>query len=179
MTASLEGWNSTTELRPLSSLSIKALATSSQSARHKSHKNECVGSFRSAQAYDHSKLLSFVHETNCCRGERARRRNSHAQSSQSSHPVAQRMRALERSALGLVGRQGFEPWKPMATDLQSAPFVHLGTCPTPTQVLLNLWELLPQRRVGRVSKDRLITKIKHKPPPSVSPPISQICGPGN
>ena len=30
---------------------------------------------------------------------------------------------------GLVGRQGFEPWKPMATDLQSAPFVHLGTCP--------------------------------------------------
>lgn len=33
------------------------------------------------------------------------------------------------SKLGLVGRQGFEPWKPMATDLQSAPFVHLGTCP--------------------------------------------------
>jgi hypothetical protein len=30
---------------------------------------------------------------------------------------------------GVVGRQGFEPWKPMATDLQSAPFVHLGTCP--------------------------------------------------
>src|SRR5581483_936822 len=30
---------------------------------------------------------------------------------------------------GMVGRQGFEPWKPMATDLQSAPFVHLGTCP--------------------------------------------------
>jgi hypothetical protein len=29
----------------------------------------------------------------------------------------------------LVGRQGFEPWKPMATDLQSAPFGHLGTCP--------------------------------------------------
>jgi hypothetical protein len=29
----------------------------------------------------------------------------------------------------MVGRQGFEPWKPMATDLQSAPFVHLGTCP--------------------------------------------------
>jgi len=33
------------------------------------------------------------------------------------------------SKLGMVGRQGFEPWKPMATDLQSAPFVHLGTCP--------------------------------------------------
>jgi hypothetical protein len=30
---------------------------------------------------------------------------------------------------GVVGRQGFEPWKPMATDLQSAPFGHLGTCP--------------------------------------------------
>jgi hypothetical protein len=29
----------------------------------------------------------------------------------------------------VVGRQGFEPWKPMATDLQSAPFGHLGTCP--------------------------------------------------
>ena len=29
----------------------------------------------------------------------------------------------------MVGRQGFEPWKPMAADLQSAPFVHLGTCP--------------------------------------------------
>jgi hypothetical protein len=29
----------------------------------------------------------------------------------------------------MVGRQGFEPWKPMATDLQSAPFGHLGTCP--------------------------------------------------
>ncbi len=39
---------------------------------------------------------------------------------------------LDRVALDekiLVGRQGFEPWKPMATDLQSAPFVHLGTCP--------------------------------------------------
>src|SRR5215467_13673380 len=33
------------------------------------------------------------------------------------------------SKLCLVGRQGFEPWKPMATDLQSAPFGHLGTCP--------------------------------------------------
>jgi hypothetical protein len=31
----------------------------------------------------------------------------------------------------MVGRQGFEPWKPMATDLQSAPFGHLGTCPKP------------------------------------------------
>ena len=29
----------------------------------------------------------------------------------------------------VVGRQGFEPWKPMAADLQSAPVVHLGTCP--------------------------------------------------
>ena len=29
----------------------------------------------------------------------------------------------------LVGRQGFEPWKPLAADLQSAPVVHLGTCP--------------------------------------------------
>ena len=29
----------------------------------------------------------------------------------------------------VVGRQGFEPWKPLATDLQSAPFVHSGTSP--------------------------------------------------
>jgi hypothetical protein len=34
-----------------------------------------------------------------------------------------------QAKLGMVGRQGFEPWKPMATDLQSAPFGHLGTCP--------------------------------------------------
>ena len=35
----------------------------------------------------------------------------------------------------LVGRQGFEPWKPMATDLQSAPFVHSGTCPKPHNLI--------------------------------------------
>src|ERR1041384_4854138 len=35
----------------------------------------------------------------------------------------------------VVGRQGFEPWKPMATDLQSAPFGHLGTCPNPHYIL--------------------------------------------
>lgn len=29
----------------------------------------------------------------------------------------------------MVGRQGFEPWKPMAADLQSAPVDRLGTCP--------------------------------------------------
>ena len=31
--------------------------------------------------------------------------------------------------LKMVGRRGFEPLKPLATDLQSAPFVHLGTSP--------------------------------------------------
>jgi hypothetical protein len=36
----------------------------------------------------------------------------------------------------MVGRQGFEPWKPMATDLQSAPFVHLGTCPKLSMVII-------------------------------------------
>ena len=35
----------------------------------------------------------------------------------------------------VVGRQGFEPWKPMATDLQSAPFGHLGTCPNPPYIV--------------------------------------------
>jgi hypothetical protein len=38
----------------------------------------------------------------------------------------------------VVGRQGFEPWKPMATDLQSAPFGHLGTCPNSPANKLNL-----------------------------------------
>ena len=33
---------------------------------------------------------------------------------------------------GLVGRQGFEPWKPMASGLQPDPFVHSGTCPIGT-----------------------------------------------
>ena len=42
----------------------------------------------------------------------------------------------------MVGRQGFEPWKPMAADLQSAPVDHLGTCPFdqvgPTQTVFEL-----------------------------------------
>ena len=70
-TASLEGWNSTTELRPP--------VVCPHSMPHKSHT-------------PHSIKL----------------------------PVPQAY---------MVGRQGFEPWKPMATDLQSAPFGHLGTCP--------------------------------------------------
>ena len=37
----------------------------------------------------------------------------------------------------MVGRQGFEPWKPMAADLQSAPFVHSGTCPFH---IYNFWQ---------------------------------------
>ena len=45
----------------------------------------------------------------------------------------------------LVGRQGFEPWKPMATDLQSAPFGHLGTCPN----------------LRRNSSDRKIVLVSH------------------
>ena len=73
-TASLEGWNSTTELRP--PFSSSAPSPSSDSVRSQ-----------------HSMLLA------CLR------------------------------LFFVVGRQGFEPWKPMATDLQSAPFGHLGTCP--------------------------------------------------
>ena len=72
-TASLEGWNSTTELRPPFSSSV--LSSSS-------------GYIRSLST-----------------------------------------RRLPALCLNVVGRQGFEPWKPMATDLQSAPFGHLGTCP--------------------------------------------------
>jgi hypothetical protein len=46
----------------------------------------------------------------------------------SLYPLAQHS-VLARMHVTVVGRQGFEPWKPMATDLQSAPFGHLGTCP--------------------------------------------------
>lgn len=31
--------------------------------------------------------------------------------------------------MGEVGRDGFEPPKALPADLQSAPFVHFGTCP--------------------------------------------------
>ncbi len=75
-TASLEGWNSTTELRP-----PVFIPTLSNSAVH------------------------FTTVPNS--------------SPKPLRPTSQMM----------VGRQGFEPWKPMATDLQSAPFGHLGTCP--------------------------------------------------
>ena len=66
-TASLEGWNSTTELRP-----------------HKFHES----------------LISYPYDYD-----------------------------IDQLSYSMVGRQGFEPWKPMAADLQSAPVVHLGTCP--------------------------------------------------
>ena len=65
-TASLEGWNSTTELRPQLPKYLKQ-----------------------------SQETTYISINNCY----------------------------------MVGRQGFEPWKPMAADLQSAPVVHLGTCP--------------------------------------------------
>src|SRR5437867_11843147 len=53
------------------------------------------------------------------------------------------------SSFIMVGRQGFEPWKPMATDLQSAPFGHLGTCPKllhTTQQISQDAEKVRQRR---------------------------------
>ena len=78
-TASLEGWNSTTELRPPASFSAEW----------------------SVLSPEHPPILFY---------------RSY------SALTAQYLPAL-------VGRQGFEPWKPMATDLQSAPFGHLGTCP--------------------------------------------------
>jgi hypothetical protein len=72
-TASLEGWNSTTELRPPFPSSVLSSSW-----------------FRLYTFAQHATLACVMH---------------------------------------VVGRQGFEPWKPMATDLQSAPFGHLGTCP--------------------------------------------------
>ncbi len=74
-TASLEGWNSTTELRP------------------------------------HNRLFQYIISKNFPRFV----------FTPSSRPTF--------NLLKMVGRQGFEPWKPMAADLQSAPVDHLGTCP--------------------------------------------------
>ena len=73
-TASLEGWNSTTELRP-------------------------------PVYYSHPAIHNFT------------------------LTLRLRLRLPRLHKPDVVGRQGFEPWKPMATDLQSAPFGHLGTCP--------------------------------------------------
>ena len=84
-TASLEGWNSTTELRPQYLISFLSIA---QELR--SHHKHMKISTQILRPYD----IDHNH----------------------------------RSAI-LVGRQGFEPWKPMAADLQSAPVDHLGTCP--------------------------------------------------
>ncbi len=74
-TASLEGWNSTTELRPQLDLNPIYRETFASTA--------------------------------------------HLVVSTRSRPFQSIM----------VGRQGFEPWKPMAADLQSAPVDRLGTCP--------------------------------------------------
>jgi hypothetical protein len=46
------------------------------------------------------------------------------------HPPTIRKVLSARFAISrLVGRSGFEPLKRIATDLQSVPFGHLGTCP--------------------------------------------------
>jgi hypothetical protein len=52
----------------------------------------------------------------------------------------------------MVGRQGFEPWKPMATDLQSAPFGHLGTCPIFSSVKISSYER-PSFRISEMGKE--------------------------
>ena len=81
-TASLEGWNSTTELRPHYTYNRLILIAKNVFSSNRIN----------------LKLLLF------CIGSIF-------------------------NLLGMVGRQGFEPWKPMAADLQSAPVDHLGTCP--------------------------------------------------
>lgn len=77
-TASLEGWNSTTELRP-------------------QHQNNPL-------LLDFLEKCKFLEASLFCR-------------------------CVIINLPDMVGRQGFEPWKPMAADLQSAPVDHLGTCP--------------------------------------------------
>ena len=112
LTASLEGWNSTTELRPhtLSVLSTESSVLSSETTPRRRI---------SALSTRHSALLRSLEALNL---------------------RTQLIETSGSSKLGMVGRQGFEPWKPMATDLQSAPFVHLGTCPNIAKSLdSSLW----------------------------------------
>ena len=92
-TASLEGWNSTTELRPQSSYNHSCYSPGTNVLP----KNIRVIFSRFLQ---HSSSLPYFSYNPCI-----------------------------HNLLGMVGRQGFEPWKPMAADLQSAPVDHLGTCP--------------------------------------------------
>src|SRR6478735_6864076 len=103
LTASLEGWNSTTELRPHALSVLRSTEDSALSLETKGHRRtSALGSRDSTLVYS---PLEF------------------------SDLPSQAVKTSGSSKRGLVGRQGFEPWKPMATDLQSAPFVHLGTCP--------------------------------------------------
>ena len=69
----------------------------------------------------------------------------------------------------VVGRQGFEPWKPMATDLQSAPVGHLGTCPTHRSAVVRERKM-NSRAARRILTPRspCATKKKNKPPRSQS-----------
>ena len=82
-TASLEGWNSTTELRP---------------------------------RYPYNHLIIVI------------ARNFFFQNRKNLKILMFCIGSIF-NLLDMVGRQGFEPWKPMAADLQSAPVDHLGTCP--------------------------------------------------
>ena len=109
LTASLEGWNSTTELRPHALSVLRSTEDSALSLETKGlRRTSALGSRDSTLVYS---PLEF------------------------SDLPSQAVEASGSSKRGLVGRQGFEPWKPMATDLQSAPFVHLGTCPNITTSL--------------------------------------------
>src|SRR5206468_13104897 len=75
--------------------------------------------------------------------------------------------------LVVVGRQGFEPWKPMATDLQSAPFVHLGTCPSE---FVDTRVSTPRDTAIPCQQDRE-SESKHTPPRSqVSRPLHPGAG---
>ncbi len=81
-TASLEGWNSTTELRPPALLHLPALQHHTREALIR-----CTHSLTSSRTGDHKYTCGL-------------------------YPVAKNNSIGSGSSkLGLVGRQGFEPWK--------------------------------------------------------------------
>ena len=126
-TASLEGWNSTTELRPPSSLFIDALVTGPVSRELKTS-NGSVAVSSLLKPIDRSRWLSFAHET--IAAEEMKRDDEIVTPNYSKvlsrRPMSARF-GVEHASL--VGRQGFEPWKRNGNRFTVCPLCPLGYLP--------------------------------------------------
>jgi hypothetical protein len=160
-TASLEGWDSTAELRPLDLSSTRKvmirfahleLAIMRCSHRPRAPRKR---SRSSSTKFNTEGLTQLTHQTKQLETLEGCIRLAHIAS-----PPGQ-------AKLGMVGRQGFEPWKPMATDLQSAPFGHLGTCPTSPAQEINLTTGPRFASVNKMGKEE-------QAGPRTAPPILMI-----